>query len=271
MPVDALYDMHCHLGFAANSVQAGAIAAAAHIGALSCTVTPEEFAARGAAGGVGGGGADGGAGRCSGSPVTWALGLHPWYVAENWRPQVEAFEALMPQVSAFGEVGLDFSARHQGSADAQMAAFHHLLQAIVARARQSATPPMLSLHAVRSADAVLEALRKTDALENCQVVLHWFSGSGEELAAARQAGCYFSVGPHMLASRRGRAYGAQIPLSKLLLETDEPPQGAVLDGAAWRSQLEGALEQLATLRRTDAAELGATVTATSRQLLGLGR
>ena len=295
--MDTLYDMHCHLGFAANAPQAGAIAAAARIGALSCTVGPEEFAAFGTGGAVPDDGAHGeagpagrgaanaegracseGAARCEtegpapdgNSPVTWGLGLHPWYVREDWRPQAEAFEALMPQAGAFGELGLDFSNRHKGSADAQVAAFNWLLQAIASQARRSTAPPLLSLHAVHSADAVLEALRKTGALDCCRVVLHWFSGSGEELAAARQAGCYFSVGPHMLASRRGRAYGAQIPASHLLLETDEPSEGAVLEGAAWRGQLEGALGQLAALRRADAAELGAAIAATSRQLLGLG-
>lgn len=250
-----LYDMHCHLGFAKNVASIGAVAAQAHIGALSCTVAPDEFARFGTSG------------RPKNSPVVWALGLHPWYVAEDWRPQVEAFEELLPSATAFGELGLDFSSRHRSTSDEQVAAFAQLLSAIVSEAARRTTPPLLSLHAVNSAHTVLELLSKTGTLDACSVVFHWFSGSGEELAAARAAGCYFSVGPHMLASRRGQAYGGQIPLKQLLLETDEPPEGAFMEGIAWRNQLENALNHLAQLRKTEPEQLAVTISATSRHLL----
>lgn len=253
--METLYDMHCHLGFAKNAASIGTVAAQARIGALSCTVTPEEFAQFGTDGGSNAG------------PIVWALGLHPWYVTEDWRTQVDAFEELLPRAAAFGELGLDFSARHRPTADAQVAAFERLLSAISAEAACRPTPPLLSLHAVNSADAVLDLLRKTSALESCNVVFHWFSGSGEELAAARAAGCYFSVGPHMLVSRRGRAYGAQIPAKQLLLETDEPPEGTTMNAAAWRGQLDSALNHLAQLRKADPDQLAATISATSHRLL----
>lgn len=253
--METLYDMHCHLGFAKNAASIGTVAAQARIGALSCTVTPEEFAQFGTDGGSNAG------------PIVWALGLHPWYVTEDWCTQVDAFEELLPRAAAFGELGLDFSARHRPTADAQVAAFERLLSAITSETARRSVPPLLSLHAVGSAGTVLELLRKTGALSACAVVLHWFSGSGEELAAARAVGCYFSVGPHMLASRRGRAYGAQIPARQLLLETDEPPEGAIMDAAAWRGQLDSALNHLAQLRKADPDQLAATISATSRRLL----
>ena len=263
-----LYDMHCHLGFATNAAEAPAIARHAQVAAFSCTVVPEEFARWGAeeAANVAG---EGACRSQDASPIVWGLGLHPWYVVEDWDAQAAAFEALAPDARAFGELGLDFSTRHQGTAEAQVAAFERLLHAIADEAKRRATPPLLSLHAVRSADTVLELLRKTGALDTCRVVFHWFSGSGEELLATRDAGCYFSVGPHMLTSRRGRAYGAQIPAERLLLETDEPPEGAVMNGEAWRAQLEDALQQLAALRHTDAAELQQAIAKTSRELLGV--
>lgn len=253
--VGTLYDMHCHLGFAKNVASIGTVAEQARIGALSCTVTPDEFARLGIDG------------NSNAGPIAWALGLHPWYVAKDWRAQVDAFEELLPCAAAFGELGLDFSAQHRSTADAQVAAFEWLLSAIVTEANRRAAPPLLSLHAVGSAGTVLELLRKTGALDACSVAFHWFSGSGEELAAARAAGCYFSVGPHMLTSRRGRAYGAQIPAKQLLLETDEPPEGAIVDAATWRGQLDGALDQLARLRKADTDQLAAIISATSLHLL----
>ncbi len=319
--METLYDMHCHLGFAENAASIEAAAKQAHIGALSCTVTPQEFARFGAGDrkpqtqhDVSGDtcraepgsrkpegtvaedakedltarcrqrtnpDARQGIKACGNTPekariakssescpsILWALGLHPWYVAEDWRAQVGTFEELLPNAAAFGELGLDFSVRHRATADAQAAAFERLLSVIVLEAARRAVPPLLSLHAVGSAGTVLELLRKSGALDVCAVVFHWFSGSGEELNAARAAGCYFSAGPHMLASRRGRAYGAQIPAEQLLLETDEPPEGAFMDAATWRGQLEGALNHLAQLRKADPGQLAATISATSRLLL----
>lgn len=39
---------------------------------------------------------------------------------------------------------------------------------------------------------------------------------------AKEANCWFSVGERMLGTRRGLEYARQIPVSRLLLETDLP-------------------------------------------------
>ena len=56
------------------------------------------------------------------------------------------------------------------------------------------------------------------------IIFHWFSGTSDELVRARDADCYFSVNERMLASKRGREYARQIPLDRLLLETDAPAE-----------------------------------------------
>jgi TatD DNase family protein len=61
-------------------------------------------------------------------------------------------------------------------------------------------------------------------------VLHWFSGSQRELARAVDAGCWFSVGPAMLASDKGRSLAAKMPRDRILTETDGP--FAQIDGIA---------------------------------------
>ena len=39
---------------------------------------------------------------------------------------------------------------------------------------------------------------------------------------AKEVGCWFSVSERMLGTRRGLEYARQIPVSRLLLETDLP-------------------------------------------------
>ena len=87
---------------------------------------------------------------------------------------------------------------------------------------------MISIHAVRSAGAVLDVLESHGLLipnpNSPAIIFHWFSGTSDELARARNAGCNFSVNERMLASKRGREYARQIPLDRLLLETDAPAE-----------------------------------------------
>ena len=53
-------------------------------------------------------------------------------------------------------------------------------------------------------------------------VLHWFSGNSEELQRAIRLGCWFSVGPAMLVGAKGRAHLSEMPLNRVLPETDGP-------------------------------------------------
>ncbi|MFQ9751750.1 MAG: TatD family hydrolase [Collinsella aerofaciens] len=55
-------------------------------------------------------------------------------------------------------------------------------------------------------------------------MFHWFSGTSDELVRARHAGSFFSINERMLATKRGREYARQIPLNRLLLETDAPAE-----------------------------------------------
>lgn len=53
-------------------------------------------------------------------------------------------------------------------------------------------------------------------------MLHWFSGSKSELDRAIKLGAWFSVGPAMLASSKGRQLVGAMPRSKIVTESDGP-------------------------------------------------
>ena len=120
---------------------------------------------------------------------------------------------------------------------------------------------MLSIHAVKAAGEALDVLERAGALVGNACIFHWFSGTSDELQRAVRAGCFFSINPRMLASKRGRAYAQAVPAERLLLETDAPSQpGERYDAPA------AMLEALADLRRTPRDDLAARIARTSRQL-----
>ncbi len=266
-----LFDMHCHLGFYDDAARQARELSALGVGAFSNTVTPEEFVSQQAA-------------LAGAESVRVGVGLHPWWVGEGGGEgaaagggsvarvdcashDIEAFCDLVAQNRFVGEVGLDLSPRHAETGEAQLEVFSH-----VARTSARAGGKVLSLHAVRAVDQVLDVLEGEGTLAESAgnaCVIHWFSGTSDQLTRARRAGCYFSVNPRMLQSKRGRAYAQAIPADRLLLETDEPAsEGAPSDAARIRQLLEDTLRQLAALRAEDPDDLRERIAAISKRLLG---
>ena len=226
----ALADMHCHLDFSSDMAVLARLAQAHGVVAFSNTVTPEGYLAASEA--------------LAGFPnVRTGVGLHPWWVADGrcGAEQVELACRLIQETRFVGEVGLDLAPRRKGTFETQLDAFERIVDACCAQDGK-----VISIHAVRSATAVLDVLERHNATHGNTYILHWFSGSSQELVRARELGCHFSVNPNMLATKRGRAYVRQIPPGRLLLETDLPEEGtdAVQAGPAWIAQLKHAAELL---------------------------
>jgi TatD DNase family protein len=78
----------------------------------------------------------------------------------------------------------------------------------------------MSIHSRNASAAVLE---KLDTFKGAGVpVLHWFSGSFQDLERAKALNCWFSVGPAMLSGERGRKLVSKMPRNKVLTESDGP-------------------------------------------------
>ena len=226
----ALADMHCHLDFSSDAAALARLAQAHGVVAFSNTVTPEGYLAASEA-------------LAGFLNVRVGVGLHPWWVADGrcGAEQVELACRLIQETRFVGEVGLDFAPRREGTFETQLDAFERIIDACCTQGGK-----VISIHAVRSATAVLDVLERHHATHCNACILHWFSGSSQELARARELGCHFSVNPNMLATKRGRAYVRQTPPERLLLETDLPEEGeiAAQAGPAWIAQLEHAAQML---------------------------
>ena len=223
-----LIDAHCHMGWFADPVAVAREAAGIDLGFLAVTVTPEEYLACRE--------------KLAGEKnVALAAGLHPWWV--RVASDADALCELLPQTRWVGEVGLDASPRHAATWEAQLAVFERVCEAC-AEASPPDVPKVISIHAVRSAGAALSVLERTGAAERCRCVLHWFSGTSDELWRAMRLGCYVSLGERGLATRRGREYARVVPEGRLLVETDLPEAVGSSMGAA---------DVLSSLGRTVAA------------------
>ncbi len=164
---------------------------------------------------------------CGRSNIFAGIGLHPWWLADGrcGNAEINLLCEVAAQERLIGEVGLDFSARFAGSEPPQVQAFDRLCDTLV---QHPLAGRVISIHVVRSTGTVLDVLGSHELLapspDSPAIIFHWFSGTSNEFVRARNAGCYFSVNERMLATKRGREYARQIPLDRLLLETDAPAE-----------------------------------------------
>ena len=143
-----------------------------------------------------------------------ALGLHP-EVAESKFSELGELVAGIKGARFVGEVGLDASPRFRKSMELQERVF----RAVLAECRLQGGR-VISIHSRGAALRVIGALATAGDVGS--PLLHWFSGGIGELRTASRLGCWFSVGPAMLAGEKGRFLLGHMPLDRVLPETDGP-------------------------------------------------
>ena len=212
-----MYDLHCHASFSADPAAFSGLIEASDLQVLSATVTPGDHARACA--------------LCGGAPsVRIAAGLHPWWIGTDGKAADAATKMLLLAIGHtrfVGEIGLDFSPAHICSKDAQLTSLERVLEACARLGDK-----VITMHSVRATSDLLDLIEQTRCTETCTCIIHWFSGTSDELQRAIGLGCFFSVGERMLQTKRGRAYVRAIPEGRLLLETDLPEQAEERDAPA---------------------------------------
>ena len=254
------FDTHCHLDLMLGPDAAASESAALGLGLFDCGVDPRDFAAAKT--------------RASHHPnIIAGVGLHPWWLADGrcGPAEVNLLCDVADQERYIGEIGLDFSARFAGSKLLQIQALEQLCDAF---AQHPLAGRVISIHAIRSAGAVLDVLESHGLLipnpDSPVIIFHWFSGTSDELVRARDADCYFSVNERMLASKRGREYARQIPLDRLLLETDAPAEANTETSAqSLIKSLTRTSERIASLKNCDAKRIESAVLTNAHSVFDL--
>lgn len=196
-----MIDFHCHLDLYPNPHKVAEEAQSRGAGVLSVTTTPSAW--------------PGTSKLADGRPVIrTAIGLHPQIAAER-KHEIRLFERYLPETQFVGEIGLDGSPDQRATWSDQQEVFERILLAC-----NEVGNKVLSIHSRRAADPVLDSLEKYEGPNT--PILHWFSGTQSQLKRAVDLGCWFSVGPAMLAGAKGKTLVAKMPKNRVLLETDGP-------------------------------------------------
>lgn len=145
--------------------------------------------------------------------VRFALGLHP-ELAFQYKEQIPLMIEHIKVAKYIGEVGLDYGTTNLDNRETQRIAFRELIEQC-----DKYGGKILSVHSRRAAKDVLSIIGDSF---NGKVILHWFSGTLRELMTAVKNGCYFSINSDMINSKYGINLIRNMPLDRILLESDAP-------------------------------------------------
>jgi TatD DNase family protein len=205
-----------------------------------------------------------------------AFGLHPWYVKErgpDWLSALRSHLEACPS-AAVGEIGLDRWIENP-DIDAQLDCFRAQMALAVGLDRPA------TIHCLRAFGLLDETLRSIP-LPRRGFLLHSYGGPAEMVPGFIKLGAYFSISPYFAHPRKAAqlATFAQIPLHRLLTETDAPDMwppeelnphpltsasGAVLNHPA---NLSVSYDLLAKLHRIELQQLQTVIAASHRALFG---
>ena len=205
-------------------------------------------------------------------------GVHP-HDASTWDQHSHAQLiklASNPLICAIGECGLDFN-RNYSTQEEQIRAFQGQIEVAI-----EVNKPLF-VHDRESQGQVLRMLTRPNLPP---AVIHCFTGSEDDLRGYLEAGFYIGITGWICDKKRGedlRTMIKQIPLDKLLVETDAPflrPHNAPSDfaskhgiAAKWKKRNEPALlawvvEEVAQHRQESVAQIAQATSNNAKQLFG---
>lgn len=144
--------------------------------------------------------------------IRTALGLHP-QIAHQRSHELDLFDFLLSETRYVGEIGLDGGQGFKEHWDIQLKVFRHILNSV-----NRAGGKIMTIHSRGCASEVLDEIENIDGI----AILHWFTGTPKQLERAINLWCWFSVGPAMLDTIKGKTLASKIPKSRILTETDGP-------------------------------------------------
>lgn len=193
--------MHCHLDLYPNPYQIAKECNDRRMYVLSVTTTPKAW--------------HGTQGLTKEyKRIRTSLGLHPQLAHERFQ-EIELFDQIIPEAQYVGEIGLDGTKNYRMHFERQMSVFKHILKSV-----ERSGGSIMSVHSAGAVSSVLTELAKHK--DAGIPILHWFTGSKSELRKAIEHGCWFSIGPAMLATKRGQELIKEMPHNRILPETDGP-------------------------------------------------
>ena len=154
----------------------------------------------------------------------FSAGIHPW---DAGKYELAAFAPLFdsPRCLAVGECGLD------RTSESALPLQTKVFEAQIAESVRRGKP--LMIHCVRCFPELLH-LKSSLGGDAPEWVVHGFRGTKRKAFDLLDAGCVLSFGAGLLRDAGNMEYFAEIPLDRILVETDESPDlfGQILSEAA---------------------------------------
>lgn len=144
--------------------------------------------------------------------IKFALGFHPCEIIKN-KLSIRDFQLCLSKTNYVGEVGLDFSKNYIGSEQIQINNFNSIVKCVKENNK------LVSIHIRQAEDEVIDII---DKFRPTKCIIHWFTGSEEQLKHLLQLSCYFSINTYMVRNESQIKKVKLIPREKLLIESDGP-------------------------------------------------
>jgi TatD DNase family protein len=192
-----------------------------------------------------------------------ALGWHPWNINESEiDSNLEFMESHIDKAVAVGEVGLDYHKKVRARADKALQ--KNVLKEILGIAKAHKKPAL-----IHSRYAWRDALDSVVGAQLEKVVFHWYTGTSSVLRDIVSQGYYISATPAVEYHEEHRRAVREIPLGRMLLETDAPVvyrRGSELEYESSPTDVIRSLRGAAQLKGISGAEIAELTTANALRL-----
>jgi len=186
-------------------------------------------------------------------------GLYPTYLDRQAAAETLAFiREHHGRLVAIGEVGLDYWMVKE-AVDREVQ--REILGQHISLAKELDLP--LNVHS-RSAGRHTIALLQERGAQS--VLLHAFDGKTSAAMAGIEAGYYFSIPPSVLRSRQKQKLVQELPLDRLLLESDAPVLGPTKDQRNEPANVRLTCVYIASIKNLPVEEVARVTTANARRL-----
>lgn len=195
------------------------------------------------------------------------VGIHPMDLtgpvdADVYAQLVECAANGGGKVIVVSEIGLDFL---DGMPDRAMQ--YQAFRAQIGLAREMRLP--IVFHSREAHDEVLRVLREERAYE-VGGAMHYFQGSRDTALHAIDLGFYISLAKPLLRLPSLQAVASELPLDRIVLETDSAPQPFKADRRKWTEprHLQDIADKLADLKDVEADYVRQVTTQNFFDMLG---